>query len=179
VQWICYIAGLGRKGDFVVIQIALAEDPNVYLAALKPTQPYELRLLGSEPGTEELLEERRAQFRSGFRNGWVKPSPELLAHVEALPEADPKLGALKKVCVDWTPAEVLGIEQGVERMGLKTKTRLIRRAVRFFLGLTAYHAKGWTIQAVKGGRFVQFKDLDDIEEPSEVPTAADLPKAKL
>jgi hypothetical protein len=177
VQWICYIGGKSRKG-YAVIQIALAPDPERYLAALKPTQPYELELLGVELGDNELLEERRAQFRTPFKNGWVKPSDELLAFIKALPEPDRKKAGLRKVCVEWTPAEVLGLDLGVERMNLKTRTKLIRRAVKFYLGLTTYHAKGWTIQAVKGGRFVPFKDLEHIEDPADVPDAHDLPPQK-
>jgi len=167
MQYVCYIGGRGRKGSLVVIQIALTSDPDKYLTHLKPTQPYDLELLGSEVGNEDVLEERRSKFKSALKNGWVKYTDELGLFVKALPKLDSKKG-MKKVCVDWTAAEVAEIEFGVDRLGLKTKTKVIRRAVKFYLALVGYKARGWTIQAIKDGKFHAFHDLEHIENPEDL-----------
>lgn len=165
MQWICYIAGQSRKGDNIIVHIGLAEDPLKYTADLGLYQPYKLNLLGCEMGTPELLEERREAYKTPFQNGWYKPSEELMAHIKGLPTPDYSKAGTKKICVDFTSQEAAHIEQGAKISGAKTKTRLIRRAVKFYLALWAYKNKGWTVQVIKGGKFHAFENLDDIEPP--------------
>lgn len=165
MKWICYIAGQGRKGDTIIVHIGLADDPLKYTSDIANYQPYKLVMLGCEPGNPEILEERMDQYKTPFQNGWFRPTEDLMSYIQNLPTPDYGKVGTKKICVDFTAQEATDIEHGAKQSGLKTKTRLIRRAVQFYLALWAYKNKGWTIQAIKGGQFQAFEDLDDIEPP--------------
>lgn len=167
-MWVVYVGALGRKGDILLVQIALTDDPHRYMVNLGVTLPYSLELIQFELGSPELLEIRRGAFKAfGLRNGWFLAKEPLMKFIGSLPKVDISEGAPKKICVDFSPSEAQEIADGVERLGTRTQARLIRRAVKFYLRLSLYKAKGWTVQVIRGGRFEVFPDLDDIDPPQD------------
>lgn len=166
MQWVFYIGGSLRPGKLVTVKIGISADPGGHLASLAPTQPYDLELIGLEVGGPELLAKRQKEFRSVFlRNDWYRPDVKLVEFIQGLPKVDLGKGATKKVCVDFTPEEFALLETGVETIGTVTKARLIRRAVAFYLKLGDLRARGYLLQAMRGGKFTAFPDLDDIRDP--------------
>jgi hypothetical protein len=89
----------------------------------------------------------------------------LLESITRLPKLDLGAGASRRVCLDLSPEEFTELEAGVETIGTVTKTRLIRRALSFYLRLGKLRAKGYILHAMKGGKFTAFPDLDDIRDP--------------
>lgn len=166
MQWVFYIGGRLRADKLVTIKIGVSGDPKAHLAALAPTQPFDLEFLGLEVGGSELLVKRHKQFKAlALRNDWFRPDPSLVKFIEELPKIDLAEGAVRKVCVDFEPEEFIALTEGVEVIGTKTKARLIRRAVKFYLKLGELRARGYFLQAMKGGKFTAFPDLDDIRDP--------------
>jgi hypothetical protein len=166
MQWVFYIGGRLRQGKLVTIKIGVSADPSGHLAALAPTQPYDLELIGLEVGGADLLAQRQKEFRAlALRNDWYRPDAKLVDFIQGLPQVDLGKGAAKKVCVDFTPEEFALLEAGVETIGTITKARLIRRAVTFYLKLGELRARGYLLQAMRGGKFTAFPDLDDIRDP--------------
>lgn len=166
MQWICYIGGCYKSGKVAVIQIVSSGDPERYVASLTSTQPFDLKLMAIEKDEGNILAERRKQFRqSAMSNGWHRAVDDILQFVKSLPEIEREKVVTRKVCVDFSPDEAEKIQRQAIRHGAITKARLIRRAVKFYLGLLTYKERGWTVQVIKGGRFVAFSNLDNIEEP--------------
>jgi hypothetical protein len=85
-----------------------------------------------------------------------------VGHVAELRPVDRGAGKPRRVSLDLEPEEFAALETMVEQMGTITKARLLRRAVKFYRSLIRYKAQGYLIQAIKGGKLVQFPDLEDI-----------------
>lgn len=169
MQWVYYIGGRGRKGQLVTFRIGVSADPITQLESLATVQPYKLELLAVEEGDLDLLEQRRKQFRlAALQNDWYKASEELTSFVESLPKVNIAQGNDKKICVFFNPKEYKEIEDAVDVIGTRTKSRLIRRAIRFYLVLGRFKAKGFMLQVIRGGRFHEFSSLEDIKDPDEL-----------
>lgn len=82
---------------------------------------------------------------------------------QAFPE-DTDVGELKKVCMDINPEEFLQLEMAVKTLGMRTKARLLRRAIRLHLKLGRYTALRYTMQVVKGGKIYAFT-MRELREP--------------
>ena len=164
MQFLTYIGGVGRNGKLVAVGIGLCADPAVYIASLG-AMPFELKLLAVEEGTAEKLEQLKEQFKAAHLNGpWYKPTDELQKYVDSLESVDAAvLGRAKRISLDLSPEEFAQLEGLVEEMGAKTKANLLRKAFRFYQALYRYKAQGFMIQAVKGGKMLQFPDLDTIQ----------------
>lgn len=161
MQFIHYIGGETRSKKLVAVGLALSNDPVTHLASLKGTMPFELRTMAVEQGTPSQLEQLKETFKAAHLNGfWYKPSPALVAHVEAVESVDPALGKMTRVSLDLTPEEFAALEKLVGESGTKSKAQLLRKALRFYRVMHAYKAQGYGIQAVRGGKMIQFPDLD-------------------
>ncbi len=166
MQFVHYIGGENRGHKIIAVGFGLSSDPVAHLASLQGTMPFDLRLLAVEQGTAEKLEGLKATFLSSHLHGfWYKPSPELLAHIQAIESVDPALGKATRVSLDLSPEEFSHLEKLVSEMGAKSKAKLLRMALRFYGALYRYKAQGFMIQAVRGGKMIQFPDLD-IRPPS-------------
>ena len=164
-MWIHYIGGHGKSGRLVAVGIGMSPDPEVALAKFDGQMPFSTSLLGLETGSRERLEALRTQFQAAHLHGpWFKPNEALEAHIGALKPVDRELGKPRRVSLDLTADEFLDLEQWVEELGTVTKSRLIRRAIRFYIGVGKYVALGYRFQAIKDGSLIQFPDLD-IPEP--------------
>lgn len=170
MQWLYYIGGRGRKGGLVTLRIGVSADPHAQLEHLAPVQPYKLELLAVEEGGLELLEYRRKQFKEvALQNDWYKMTPELVDFVHAIPKINlTEQSQDRKICVFFSPEEYREISLAVDSIGTRTKSRLIRRAIHFYLTLGQYKAKGFILQVIRGGRFHEFSNLDDIKRPEEL-----------
>lgn len=161
MQFIHYVAGESRAKKLVAIGLALVPDPVAHLASLKGTMPFDLRTMALEIGTAEKLEELKAAYQAGHLHGfWFKPVPELLAHVAAVEPLDPSVAKMTRVSLDLTPEEFAGLKKLVEEGCAKNKAQLLRKALRFYTAMYQYKAQGYGIQAVRGGKLIQFPDLD-------------------
>lgn len=161
MQFIHYIGGAGRNQKLVAIGFALSNDPAAHLASIQGTMPFDLKILAIEQGTPERLEELKELFKTAHLNGfWYTPKPELLAHIEAVESIDTSLGKPTRVSLDLVPEEFAALEKLVEEMGAKSKAQLLRKALRFYGAMYRFKAQGYGIQAVKGGKMIQFPDLD-------------------
>lgn len=160
-QWIHYIGGHGKSGKLVAVGIGMGPDPEAIVARFNGQMPFSTSLLGLETGSRERLEALRTQFRALHLHGpWFKPNEALEAHVAALGPVDREEGKPRRVSLDLTAEEFLDLERWVEELGTVTKSRLIRKALRFYIGVGKYVALGYRFQAIKDGRLVQFPDLD-------------------
>ena len=165
-MWIHYIGGLGKGGKLVVVAIGLSSDPEGQVAVLQDVSPFRLTLLGAEEGSQKRLEDLRQQFKGAqMRGPWFKVTNGLKEHVDSLTPVTPTRPKPKRVSLDLPPSEFRDIEEVVDMLGLKTKARFLRKAARFYVRAGKLQAQGWGIQAVKGGKLLQFHDLDD--EPDE------------
>jgi len=158
--FIHYIGGLGKGDKVVAVAIGLSPDPEEQLEALRDASPFTLRMLGLEEGNRERLEGLQATFRLlKMRGPWYRFSETIEAHIAGLPPVE-KVVKYKRISLDLPPGEFRDLERTVGLLGLKTKARLLRRAVRLYNRLGELKAQGWTIQAIKSGKLVQFPDLD-------------------
>jgi len=167
--WIYYIGGRGKSGKLVLIKIGISADPEAQLSALTPLQAFDLELLGFEEGSPDLLEERKMKFQKiALKNDWYHAKSELLVYIAELPRVTLEKGNMKKICVDLTPDEWNALVRGVEETDSRTKTRLIRRALKFYTALGRYKALGYMLQVLRGGKYHVFTDLDDIKDPEDI-----------
>jgi hypothetical protein len=163
MPWIYYVKGLGKTNKIVAIGIGLAANPETQIAELEGSMPFQLELAGVEEGSQERLEALYARFQADHLRGlWYKPSAAVLGHIAELSPVDRDTSKTRRVSLDLGPNEFAELELMVEQTGTVTKARLLRKAVRFYRSLMKYKAQGFLIQAVKGGKLVQFPDLDDI-----------------
>jgi len=168
MQWIFYIGALFPSGGMPLVRLGISNDPRASLEALAPSQPFPLKLLGWEEGTLELLEDRKKRFRKcSVRNDWYRPNDAMFQFIYDLPKEDLEKGARKRVSVDMSPEEYNAMMEAVEVLGTITKSRLVRQALTFYIKLSQLKARGYMLQAMKGGRFTAFPDLDDIRMPED------------
>lgn len=161
MQFIHYIGGTSKAGKLISIGIGLSSDPAAALEALKGTMPFDLRMLAVELGTSERLESVKAAFKAACQNGfWYQPTAELEAHVNGIESVDPDLGKTTRVSLDLVPEEFAALAKLTQEMGVRSKAELLRRALRFYGAMYRYKAQGFGIQAVKGGKLIQFPELD-------------------
>jgi len=162
-MWIHYIGGHGAGEKLVAVEIGLGDDPEGYLAGLRKASPFQLDLLKLEEGSLPRLEAIQALFRSIRLQGgsWYRATSALRSHIEALPAVALK-PKTRRVSLLLPPDEFVELEQAVEVLGTKTKNRLARQALRSYLKLVRFRAQGYKIQAIKGGKLVQFDDDLDI-----------------
>jgi hypothetical protein len=105
----------------------------------------------------------KERFRAHHMNGpWYKAAPPIEEYIQSLPTPDRSSGVTRRVTVEIPPEDFAALTEATQRLGTKTKSRFIRKAYRFYIALSEYKARGYLIQAVKGGQLVQFPDLDDI-----------------
>jgi hypothetical protein len=162
-MWIYYIRGVGQSGKLIAVGIGLGTEPESRVAELEGMMPYRTELAGIEEGSQERLEALQERFRADHLHGpWYKPSAALVGHVAELQPVNRETGKTRRVSLDLDPSEFADLETMVEQMGTVTKSRLLRRAVKFYQSLVRYKAQGYLIQAIKGGKLVQFPDLEDI-----------------
>lgn len=165
MQWIHYIGGRGKGGKLLSIAIGMSSDPDTFIAKFKNDMPFIIALLGLEEGSQERLEQLRVQFSGTSLHGpWYKPTGALTDIIENLPSVE-RGGPVRRVSLDLPTEEFVQLDAMVRELGTVTKSRLLRRAMRFYLRLGRYKARGYALQAIKDGKLIQFPDLDDIEEP--------------
>jgi hypothetical protein len=166
-MWIHYIGGLGKGDKLIVVAIGLSSDPESQLGILQKVSPFKLQMLGlEEGGSQERLEELRDQFKYARMHGpWFKVTNGLQEHIDGLKDLTPVKSKPKRISLDLPSSEFRDIEEVVNMLGLKTKARFLRKAARFYVRVGRLKAQGWGFQAIKGGKLLQFHDLDD--EPDE------------
>lgn len=161
-MFIAYFAGTTKAGKIVAVAICQTSAPDTHLASLGDMLPFKAEVIGVEPGDATKFQEVRTQFQAHHLNGiWYRPDAELISYAKALGTVEVH-GPRQRVSLDLEPEEFADLEAFVKELGGKTKAALLRRAYRFYRALYRYKAQGWLIQAVKGGRLVQFPDLEDI-----------------
>jgi hypothetical protein len=160
MRWIYYVRGTDESA---LVGIGLGAEPETHVVELQETLPFQIELAGLEEGDPERLEDLKERFRQDHVRGmWYRPSEALTGHLAGLGPTDREAGKIRRVSIDLTPEEFVALEKMVQELGTTTKTRLIHKAIKFYRALITYKAKGYLIQAVKGGKLVQFPDLDDI-----------------
>ncbi len=165
-RWV-YYAGTIKEGKALQVRIGLSEDPEADVRSLGLVTPYPVQLLGAESGDDSLLEARKASYHLwALQNGWYKPHPLLLKHIEGLTPVTFEV-AIRKVCVEWLPAEYRELQEGMERHGFKTQSKLIRRATFMYLRLRKYQARGYLLHVLKHGKMRVIPDLDKIKDPDD------------
>lgn len=165
MRWIHYIAGKGKSGKLIAMAIGMDPDPDAVIAKYDDLMPFTIELIGLEEGSQERLEELRTRFRPIRLHGpWYKPTAELVEFVEGLKPIDRMQGS-KRVSLDLMAEEFSQLEAMVKELGTVTKARLLRRALRFYLALGRYKARGYALQAIKDGKLIQFPDLEHIKDP--------------
>ncbi len=65
-----------------------------------------------------------------------------------------------RLSLDMSAEEMKELEDMVLTMGTRTKSRLIRRAIRLYKVLVGLKKQGFLIQAIKGGNLKQFPNLE-------------------
>lgn len=163
MAFIVFVEGHNKQGKPVVVGLGLASNAEEFRASLDLASPFELAVVGREPGGPEKLRELQDRFASQLIRGvWYRPEA-ILEYAKALPAIDPP-NETKRVSLDLEPEDFVALEVFVQETNSKTKSSLLRRAFRFYRALYRYRAQGYLIQAVKNGKLVQFPDLDDIRE---------------
>lgn len=159
-MWLYYIGGFGKGDKLVAVAIGVSPDPEEQLALLREASPFSLRLLGLEEGDRERLAAVQTTFhRLKLQGPWYRVSEDLEAHIAALKPIE-RTAKVRRVSLDLLPEEFRDVERLVDLLGVKTKARLLRRALRLYSKLGHLKAQGWTVQAIKSGQLVQFPDLD-------------------
>lgn len=74
----------------------------------------------------------------------------------------------RRVPLELTEEELAEVDALVEVRKTRTRSRLIRRALRFYKVLSDHKEQGYLIQAIKPGSLLQFPDLD-VPYPQDVP----------
>jgi len=74
----------------------------------------------------------------------------------------------RRVPLELTEDEVKDLDALVETRKTRTRSRLIRRALRFYKVLSDLKEQGYLIQGIKPGSLLQFPDLD-VPYPQDVP----------
>lgn len=167
MQFLHYIAGKTRAGKLVAIGFELSPDPEASLQALQGTMPFEVTSMAVEVGDSTKLETLRAQFRDFHANGlWYRPDAAIQEFVGKIESVDPAVGRTKRVSLDLVPEDFHDLETLVQETGIKGKAKLLRRALRFYAAMHRLKAQGFMIQAVKGGRMIQFPDLEAVLKAS-------------
>lgn len=166
MQYIHFIGGRNLKGKTVAVAMGVSSDPEGQLTSLEGSSPFELSLLALEEGDAERLEQLKERFKGSHARGpWFQATDELLAYVEALEPVDREAGKTKRVSVDLAAEDFALLESLVSEMGIRSKAEFFRKGLRLYAGLHRYKAQGYLIQAVRGGKMVQFPDLDHIAKP--------------
>lgn len=161
MQFIYYVGGESRAKKLVAVGFGLSSDPAATVVDLQVAMPFDLRMMAIEQGNAEKLEQLKDRFKTSHMNGlWYKPSAELQEHIQGVTVVDPEVGKTVRVSLDLVCEEFASLEQLVGEMGLKSKAQLLRKAFRFYQAMYRYKAQGYGIQAVKGGKLIQFPDLD-------------------
>lgn len=164
MPFIVFIGGESRLGKLVSVVMGLAPTPEALRSMIEDASPFELKILGAEPGGEDEHRELQKRFAPALMKGlWYRPSEDLLEYVKGLLPLEGQ-GPTKRVSLDLEPQDFADLEVFVREKGLKTKSALLRRALRFYRALHRYQAQGFVIQAIRNGRLVQFPDLDDIRD---------------
>ncbi len=165
-EWLFFVRGLSKTNRTVALAIELGPSPENWVRESERLMPYRLELAGVEEGSLELLERLRERFRGQHLHGpWYRPSEALEAYVAGLGPVDQDWNKARRITILVPPEEFSEIERSVKRLGLVTKSRLLRRAYRLYIDLGAYHARGYRIQAIREGKLVQFPNLDRIDPP--------------
>ena len=166
MQYIHFIGGRNHDGKLIVVALGLSKDPESQLTLLADTSPFALYLLGIEEGTSERLEQLKEQFRkSHYRGAWFKATSDLVAYIDGLKEVDRDGGKTKRVSVDLTAEDFSQLEALVTELGVRSKAEFFRKGLKLYAALHRYKAQGFLIQAVKGGKLIQFPNLDSVEKP--------------
>ncbi len=164
MQWIHYLGGRGKSGKIVAIGIGMSHDPDLFLSQHCSSLPFDAELLKIEEGSQELLDGIRQEYQVDHLNGpWYRVSDKLMDRISALKLTHSS--GTRRVSLDLSVQEFDELSAMVKELGTRTKSRLLRRALRFFLALRRYKARGYVIQAIKGGLLTQFHDFDDINDP--------------
>ncbi len=162
-----YIGGRSKTGKLISVAIGITSNPDVQLAALQESSPFhDLSLLALEDGSQERLEQIKREHHC-FGGPWFTVTAALERHISELPAYDASKRTIRRVSVDLDPEEWLALEVMVEELGEKMKSKVVRRALRFYRALLKYKAQGFLVQAVRGGELHQFPKLDAIRGPNE------------
>ena len=81
---------------------------------------------------------------------------------------EPDSHTITRVPLDLTLADKAEAKAASELLGLKTLSRYLRRASKFYAMLARLHHNGYLIQAVKKGSLIQFYNLDLPNPPPEI-----------
>ena len=168
MSWVFFVRGMGRTGKTVALAMDLHPSPEAWLEEMSPKAPFsKLEIVAMEEGSLDLLGSLKERFKSYHLNGpWYKVGQPMEDYFQSLPEPNRTLGGTRRVTIEISPDDFAALTEATQRLGTKTKSRFIRQAYRFYLSLVDYKSRGYLIQAVKGGKLVQFPDLNDIR-PSE------------
>lgn len=167
MTWVFFARGRGRTGKTVALAMDLHANPELWIEEMASKAPFpRLELAAMEEGSQDLLGRLKERFREYHLNGpWYKTGQLIEDYFQALPEPDRRSGSARRITIEVPPDEFAALTEATARLGTRTKTRFLRQAYRFYLALSDYKARGYLIQAVKGGKLVQFPDLDDIRKP--------------
>jgi len=163
MSWVFFVRGLNRAGKTVALAMDLHPNPELWLEDMTVKVPFpKLKLVAMEEGSLDLLGRLKERFREYHMNGpWYKVGQLIEDYFQALPEANHKFSG-RRLTIEIPPDDFAALTEATTRLGTKTKARFLRQAYRFYLALSDYKARGYLIQAVKGGKLVQFPDLQDI-----------------
>lgn len=165
-QWIYFIGGRGKTGKIVAVAIGMSPNPEGKLASLAGNQPFRVELLGLEKGSQTRLEQLREKFAKAKLNGpWFRGEDALVSYIEALPPVDREAARPRRVSLDLSAEDFIELEGMVSEASAVTKQRFLRAAYKSFGRLVRFQARGYKIQAIKGGKLVQFDDLLKIPDP--------------
>jgi len=157
---IYFAGGFNNQGKMLAVAIGSSDDPERAVERLRETAPFKTRLLAVEDGSGEALERLRNRFRTARLQGpWFKGTEALTAYLDALPPLSVS-GKTTRISLDVTAREFQQIESARLMLGVKTKAKFIRRAIRFFVRVVTLQSQGFLIQAIKDGTLYQFQDLD-------------------
>jgi len=65
-----------------------------------------------------------------------------------------------RLTLDLMPEEMQELDRLRDRLKTRTRSRLVRQALKFYSVLVDHRHEGYMIQAVKQGSLLQFPDLD-------------------
>jgi Arc/MetJ family transcription regulator len=164
MSWVFFARAMGRTGKVVALAMDLHPSPELWLEDIAAKSPFpKLRLAAMEGGSLDLLGRLKERFKAYHMNGpWYKVAQPIEDYIRELPEPNRNQGGSRRVTIEIPPEDFAALAEATQRLGTKTKSRFIRQAYRFYLALSEYKARGYLIQAVKGGQLIQFPDLNDI-----------------
>lgn len=155
-----YYIGSKSKSEVVAVTIGVSKNPKETLSKLRLALPSaRLSLLGVEDGGARDLARIKETLKTfALDESWYRYAGAVVTRVDRV-RIEPV--GTRRVSLDLGEDDWKMLEDLVGSMNARAKSKVLRRALKFYQTLRTYHSKGYVIQAVKGNSTYHFPKLGD------------------